>query len=205
VCVVAPALPTECVDDRGLAASYVYLLGIYLGDGMLSRQANGVWRLRIFQDQRYTQLISLCDETLREVTGGNAVTHIQKLGCIEIVACWKHWLCLFPQHGAGPKWKREIVLTDWQRQLIERHPRQFIRGLIHSDGCRVTNWTVSKAGRRYEYGRYHFSNRSDDIRELFVWACGLIGVDCRPNNRWNISVARRASVAILDEFIGPKS
>lgn len=41
--------------------------------------------------------------------------------------------------------------------------------------------------------------------ELFGWACGLIGVDCRPNNRWNISVARRASVAILDEFIGPKS
>jgi hypothetical protein len=60
-------------------------------------------------------------------------------------------------------------------------------------------------GDRYEYPRYFFTNHSDDIRELFVWACGLIGVDCRPNNRWNISVAKRASVAILDEFIGPKS
>jgi hypothetical protein len=79
------------VDDRGLDASYVYLLGVYLGDGMLSRQANDVWRLRVFQDQRYKQLISWCDAAMREVTGGNAVNHVQKLGCIEIVSCWKHW------------------------------------------------------------------------------------------------------------------
>jgi hypothetical protein len=32
-----------------------------------------------------------------------------------------------------------------------------------------------------------------------------MGVDCRPNNRWNISVARRSSAAILDEFIVLKS
>jgi hypothetical protein len=40
--------------------------------------------------------------------------------------------------------------------------------------------------------------------DIFVRACGLIGVECRPNNRYNISIARRRSVAILDEFIGPK-
>jgi len=96
--------PLECVDDRGLDRSYGYLLGIYLGDGML----------------------------------------------------------------------------------------------------RVINWTRSAAGRRYEYPRYHFCNRSDDVRELFQWACWLIGVECRQNNRWNISVAKRASVALLDEFVGPK-
>ena len=33
----------------------------------------------------------------------------------------------------------------------------FIRGLIHSDGCRVTNkvW-----GGKYEYPRYFFTNHS---------------------------------------------
>jgi hypothetical protein len=204
-CLVSPAHSLDCVDDRGLGASYVYLLGLYLGDGMLSPQRNGVWKLRIFQDQRYTQLIAWCDEAIREVTAGNGATHIQKTGCIEIVGYWKHWNCVFPQHGPGPKHERSITLAAWQRWLVGLHPRQFVRGLIHSDGCRTINWTVSPAGRRYDYPRYHFSNRSDDIRELFVWACGLIGVDCRPNNRWNISVARRASVATLDEFIGPKS
>jgi hypothetical protein len=36
-------------------------------------------------------------------------------------------------------------------------------------------------------------------------ACDRIGVEWRQMNRWNISVARRASVALLDRFIGPKS
>ena len=204
LCHIAPAYPLECADERAFDASYVYLLGVYLGDGMLSRQANGVWRLRVFQDERYKQLISCCDSAMREVTGSRSVTHVQKVGCIEIVSYWKHWICLFPQHGPGPKHKRSIALQDWQRWLVERHPRAFVRGLIHSDGCRALNCTVRPAGKRYAYILYHFTNRSDDIRELFVWACGLIGVDCRPNNRWNISVARRESVALLDEFIGPK-
>jgi hypothetical protein len=44
-----------------------------------------------------------------------------------------------------------------------------------------------------------------DIKELFRWACTLIGVDTRPVGRWNLSVARRASVARLNEFLGPKA
>ena len=28
---------------------------------------------------------------------------------------WKHWPCLFPQHGPGRKHERPIVLEDWQR------------------------------------------------------------------------------------------
>jgi hypothetical protein len=32
-----------------------------------------------------------------------------------------------------------------------------------------------------------------------------IDVECRPNNWFSISVAKRQSVAILDEFIGRKS
>ena len=202
-CRATPPYPLECVDEIGLGASYVYLLGLYLGDGMLSMQRNGVWRLRIFQDARYEALVSECGRAMRAVVA-NGVTHTRRAGCLELVSYWKHWVCVFPQHGSGVKHQRSIVLRDWRRELVERFPRDLVRGLIHSDGCRVTNFTVSSAGKRYEYPRYHFSNRSDDIRELFVSTCHLIGVDCRPNNRWNISVARRASVAILDEFIGPK-
>jgi hypothetical protein len=34
---------------------------------------------------------------------------------------------------------------------------------------------------------------------------GLLGVEHRRSNAWNVSVARRASVAILDEHVGAKS
>ncbi len=80
-----------------------------------------------------------------------------------------------------------------------------MKGLIHSDGCRVTNRVRNPAGKRYEYPRYFFTNHSADIRGIFERACALIGVESRPNNRYNLSIAHRRSVAILDEFIGPKS
>jgi hypothetical protein len=60
-------------------------------------------------------------------------------------------------------------------------------------------------GRDYAYPCYQFSNRSDDIRGLFTYACDLVGIEWRPWGCWHISVARRASVARLDEFVGRKS
>jgi hypothetical protein len=63
----------------------------------------------------------------------------------------------------------------------------------------VLNWVNGKP-----YPRYHFSNASADIREIFRRACDRLGVEWRANNRWSLSVARRGSVALLDEFVGPK-
>jgi hypothetical protein len=45
-------------------------------------------------------------------------------------------ICLFPQHGPGRKHERPIVLAGWQQSITRRHPKQLIRGLIDSDGCR---------------------------------------------------------------------
>lgn len=53
--------------------------------------------------------------------------------------------------------------------------------------------------------RYQFSNRSDDIRRLFTDACDLLDIAWRRWGRWHISVARRDSVAKLDEFVGLKA
>lgn len=104
---------------------------------------------------------------------------------------------------SGPKHKRPISLEDWQWLLVKRHSQELVKGLIQSDGCRATN-RIRIRGRLYEYPRYFFSNRSDEIRAIFSTACGLFGVESRPNNRYNVSVARRRSVEILDSFIGPK-
>ncbi len=87
---------------------------------------------------------------------------------------------------------------------MDAHPEPFIRGLIQTDGWRGLNRVFVK-GRWYEYSRYQFSSRSDDIRRLFTDACDRVGVAWRPWGRWHISVARREAVARLDEFVGPKS
>jgi hypothetical protein len=50
-----------------------------------------------------------------------------------------------------------------------------------------------------------FSNRSADIRGIFISACGRAGIDCRQSNGWTISVSRGDSVEMMDRFIGPKS
>ena len=137
-------------------------------------------------------------------TLATAVQRVPKVGCVSVQSYASHWPCLLPQHGAGRKHERQIVLTDWQRALVEEHPGAFVRGLFHSDGCRVIN-KVTVRGRSYAYPRYLFVNESADILGLCGWGLDLLGVDWRLNRRNSLSVARRTAVATLDRWVGPKS
>jgi len=196
---------TDCAVRAAVAHSaYAYVLGLYLGDGCLALAPKGVYRLRISCCDAYPDLMTECRSAVATVMPTSKVGSVANIGCTEIHSYSKHWICLFPQHGKGRKHERPIALVDWQRAIVVKHPRSFIRGLIHSDGCRVIN-RVHVLGRSYAYPRYFFSNESGDIRLLFGWACDLVGVEWRHNRRNSISVARRTSVALLDEFVGPKS
>jgi hypothetical protein len=110
------------------------------------------------------------------------------------------WPCLFPQHGPGRKHEREIKLVAWQRALVHRQPRSLLRGLIHSDGCRFIN--TGRGG--WTCPRYVFNNKSEDILRIFAEACALLGL--RPTFApRTVYVSRKADVAVLDGFIGPKA
>jgi hypothetical protein len=118
---------------------------------------------------------------------------------------------MFPQHGPGKKHERIIALAPWQQAIVDAHPWDFIRGLVHSDGCRLMNWTTRVVGgerKRYEYPRYFFTNVSDDLRRLYTDTLDKLGVQwtqcTRNGNAFNISVARKASVALMDTHVGPK-
>ncbi|MEU6034937.1 hypothetical protein ABZ801_05985 [Actinomadura sp. NPDC047616] len=105
------------------------------------------------------------------------------------------------------KHTRKIELADWQQEIVDEHTEEFIRGLIHSDGCRSMNRVrrpLKDGDRWYEYPRYTFSNESKDIQRIFTNALDRLDIAWRQMNRKNISVARREAVARLDEFVGPK-
>jgi hypothetical protein len=191
-------------------AAYAYLLALYLGDGCVSRLRRTHF-LRIACADAWPGLIDECEKTLRAVRPENSVFRVQNEGCVMVTSASKHWLCLLPQHGPGRKHDRHIALEPWQAQIVGDHPWAFIRGLIHSDGCRITNWTTRMIGcesKRYEYPRYFFTNTSEDIIRLFTGTLDALGVEWKHLNQrrsaQTISVARRASVALMDAHVGPK-
>lgn len=184
-----------------LPHDYTYLLGLYLGDGCISAHRRDVYRLRIVLDLRYPGILDECEAAMHAVMpGSNVLRQRRETKCIEISSYSKAWPCLFPQHGAGRKHERRIELTGWQLNHVVRNPGLLLRGLVHSDGCRFMN--TGRGGWRHP--RYSFSNVSDDIKRIFCQACDLLGV------RWTVAppktvyVSRKADVALLDEFVGPK-
>jgi hypothetical protein len=203
LCRARPPDPISCIDDRGLDArtSTSSACISATASSLAITEASGAFGS--LQDARYPRLIDACAAAVAEVSC-NKIGMTRHGGAMEVSCYWKHWPCVFPQIGPGRKHHRPIQLEAWQQDLVDRHPRELVKGLIHSNGCRVTNRVRNAAGRAYEYPRYFFSNRSKDIHGTFVRACHSIGVECRPDGPYNISVARRRSVAILDEFIGPK-
>ncbi len=191
--------------------AYPYLLGLYLGDGCLSGNGRGVYALRIACGNAWPGLIDACEAAIRAVRPEGPVFRVQQQGCVQVTSLSKQWPTVFPQHGPGRKHERSIALAPWQQERVDACPWEFVRGLIHSDGCRITNWTVRTIGgrpKRYEYPRYFFTNTSADIRALFTNTLDAVGVTWTESRRRggaaNISVARREAVALMDRHVGPK-
>jgi len=191
-----PVCTSATLNER----AYSYLLGLYLGDGCIASYPRGVYRLRIKLDSKYPGIIAECATAMKIVCGHRSVGTVRAKGCMEVGACWKHWPCLFPQHGAGRKHLRAIRLAGWQSRIATVEPGLLLRGFIHSDGCRFDNRVNGKA-----YPRYEFSNRSADILRIFSSACDAFGVRWTQPSAIHVSIARAPDVAKLDEIVGPKS
>ncbi|MFI6447017.1 hypothetical protein [Kitasatospora sp. NPDC050543] len=136
---------------------------------------------------------------------------VQSAGCHYVKVYSKHLPCIFPQHGPGRKHERAISLIEWQQEIVDAHPWGLLRGLIHSDGCRIINWasrTVDGVVQRREYPRYFFTNTSADIIGIFTATLDAVGVQwkavTRSSGAVNVSIARKDSVALMDAHIGPK-
>lgn len=205
-----PGTPCPRCDGAALdEAAYGLLLGWYLGDGHIVAARRGVYTLQIANDEKYPVLNQEIAATIRRVKPTASPCLRGGSTAVRIEARWKHWPCLFPQHGPGRKHLRRIELAPWQQEIVSRDPRPLVRGLFHSDGSRFVNWATRPArdgGRkRYEYVRYMFWNESADIRGILTDQLDQLGIDWRRPRRNVVAVSRREAVAALDRFVGPKS
>jgi len=191
------------------AYSYAYLLGAYLGDGYVANTGRS-FQLVIALDAAYPDIVEeVRGAIVLSLPASHPRAHRHAVHrSVRVTAGSKNWPQLFPQMGPGRKHERPIFLAPRQREIVERETLQFVRGLIHSDGCRSVNRFKTKlpSGRvaEYAYPRYFFSNLSADIRGLSCEACDSRGLRWTQPNARNISISHRSSVALLDEFVGPK-
>jgi hypothetical protein len=196
--------PWQLVD----AAVYSYLLGLYLGDGHITSVKSAF--LRLFLDDSYPHVVEEATKALATTftVPVCAYRYASRGRVVILQVSSPAVLEAFPQHGPGKKHLRPIRLEPWQREVTHAHPRELVRGLIHSDGCRSVNRFRTKlpSGRvaEYAYARYFFSNLSEDIKDVFCEHCDLLGIAWSRANPRYVSVHARASVASLDQFVGPK-
>ena len=125
------------------------MLGLYLGDGCISR-CRRVWHLRITLDKKYPGVIDRCRATIDQLMPGqHASIYPQSKGCVVVSLYSKHWPCLLPQHGPGKKHLRPI-------RVVQRSSR-------------------------------------------------ALGIPWTRPGKYQVAICRKAAVARLDKFVGPKS
>jgi hypothetical protein len=188
-------------------SGYAVLFGYYLGDGYLAR-ARTTFVLRISCDPRYPRIIDAIEDVIERTHPGAGVGRVRAPGTIVVQNSWKHWPCLFPQHGPGRKHERALSLAPWQQEIVAAYPAELLRGLFHSDGCRSNNWatrTVAGERKRYDYPRWQFTNNSEDIQAWCCEALDRLEVPWRQSSWKTVSVSTRAGVETLDALLGLKS
>lgn len=111
-----------CANGKLPPSPYAHLLGLYLGDGCLSKHRRDVYALRIACDDAYPRLIDEAASAIADVHPSRPVHRVQAVGYTAVLSYWKHWPCLFPQHGAGPKHRRKIELAPGSRRSLPSTP-----------------------------------------------------------------------------------
>jgi hypothetical protein len=126
-----------------------------LGDGYLANASSRSPVLEISLDPRYPGIVEECSIAIERVVETRTRAFLratQKGEAVRLLATSRLWPLAFPQHGAGKKHERAIVLASWQQDIVDRFPREFLRGLIHADGSRVVNrFKVKLASGLREY------------------------------------------------------
>ena len=191
--------------------SYSYLLGVYLGDGCIVTTPAGAAWLVITLDVAYPGIV---EETASAVKACFPATSVRRyarsdgsVAALQVTPP-RSPVCV-PRSMA-----RAASICDRSNSRIgspaitRRFPRELLRGLIHSDGCRTVNRFKTRAAVRAR-GRVRLSalllqQPVGRHPRVFCESCERLGLRWTQSNHRNISISHRTSVALLDEYMGPK-
>ncbi len=194
--------PHHGVMFPNMKSKYSYLLGIYLSDGYVSHHAR-TKRLIISLGSEETNVLAMTAQFLKELFPKNKVSLYprKEVKCMDVSLYNKGLSDMFPgaEYLSGPKHLKHLEIRDWQIDSIKMYPREFILGSIHGDGCRYLSCG------KYLY--YNFTNLSLQIKELFVMACRLIGIEFYSTfdvSKKRIQIYKKSNIAILESFWVPK-
>jgi len=112
--------------------AYSHLLGLYLGDGWIWSTGR-TYGLRLALDAQYPQIVRGAVTSVEATELPRSVAVRDRSGAVIVTAYSRLWPQAFPQHGPGRKHQRLIVLEPWQREIVDAHPGEFVRGLIESE------------------------------------------------------------------------
>lgn len=198
------------IDNKYRNSVYSYVLGLYLGDGCLTILPRTV-KLAISVDLKYPKLNNdICNSINTIFSKKPSILPKRSKGKltkgIDIAIYHNNLQILFPQHGLGKKHLRSIILTDWQKSIIDY--RWLLKGLIMSDG----SFYITK---KDNHQRYNFSNCSLDIMLIIekclnyfsIKYCRRISVSKNPKHAdiYRLEVNGKESVKTLKSLIGTKT
>jgi Homeodomain-like domain len=177
--------------------AYTYLLGLYLGDGCISTHHRHVFRLRIVCANAYPGLIQRCESAMAEVLP-DKVSRTPKIGCTESPrtpstgrACSRS-MDPGASTSAGSSWPpgSRSWSTSTHAPWSVAAPLRWVPGAELGERDAVPALPLQQ----------RVGGHPGDLRAGLRPARDRVA----PNNPWSLSVARRGSVALLDEFVGPK-
>jgi hypothetical protein len=205
---------------------YSYLLGVVLGDGSLVAHTKvpSVFCLKVSCDIKYPNIYKNIIKTIKSIMPLNSVKSIAGknndgyTSWIDVYCYSQDWKYFFPFFKEGTKHSYTIELESWQRTIIETYPKEFVKGLIQTDGHRYV------VNNKYKPVRYGFTQKSLDIMNIFLWGCKLLHLSptlflkkyksdphfSKDNiivdrEIWIASLCTQKDTIFLDTFIGPKT
>jgi hypothetical protein len=114
----------RCTEGWVDEEAYGYLLGVFLGDGWIWDAPRQIYQLRISCDLRYPDIINEIATHIVIVRGVETVGFALRIGCVDVNAYWKHWPCVFPQHGPGRNMNDRFGSNHGKRRSSPLIPRR---------------------------------------------------------------------------------
>lgn len=190
-------------ESNDIDETYSYVLGLYLSNGYIATHKYTKC-FRLSQNIKYQNLIQEHINALQRLFNKQPnIVYPKNTNAVDIVVGSRDLDFLFPQGTIeGPKNKHPIILEQWQHRIISKYPKQFIRGMMQTDGCRFLNKNSV---------RYSFSNASKDICNIMTEICdkeelsySIYERQTNPSALYTIQF-KCASNDYLEQVVGGKS